>query len=361
MKVVFFANPGSVHVRRWLELARSAAIDVEGWSVDRIDEADLERWRTSVTVGGVFRYALAGLHMRMRHRTGRLVHAHNASGYGLMAWLSGGLYILTVYGSDVYLAPERGPIYRRLLRAILRSAARVTCTTPAMRDHLVLAYGIDPARIHMFSLGISLHQFYFSDEERLEARNALTLKDAVVIMSNRRMRPQYRVELLVHAFAILYARDPRYRLLLLEGDSIPEYARDIVQLIADKGLSNSVLVIRGFRTPAEVRRYLLASDVVVSIPTSDQMSAAVLEALACGTTLVAAQIPAYDELFREGLAYPAAVESPEALAASIERVPASTQQRTATRDKAENWVQRFHSDRAVLPHVLELYAGLANL
>ncbi|HJQ10040.1 MAG TPA: glycosyltransferase family 4 protein [Gemmatimonadaceae bacterium] len=358
---MFFANPNSVHVRRWLQLAESAGIEIEGWSVERLGHTIGSNWKTAMATGGAFRYAIAGLLMRLVPGSHTIVHAHSASGYGLMAWLSGRRYVLTVYGSDVYLARQRGLLYQKVLRKVLRRALLITCTTPAMREHLQTVYGIDAQRIRMFSLGIPLERFYLSIDERDRTRHALGFERATVITSNRRMRAQYRIDLIVRAFSVLSERDAGYRLILFEGDSEPGYVDAIARLISDANLGENVVVVSGFRAPDEVRTYLAASDVVVSIPTSDQMSAAILEALACGATIVASPIEAYEELFRDDLAIPASVDSAEALADSIAKAAAIRASSETASARTKEWLRQTQSDDTVVGHVMEFYSGTSAL
>jgi glycosyltransferase involved in cell wall biosynthesis len=355
MTGVYLANPNSVHVRRWLELLRAAGIAVHGYTVEAVEGTPHGRWSSLLTRGGPLRYALAGLRLRFLGVTDGIVHAHNASGYGLMALLSGRPYVLTVYGTEIYCVTSRGVIYRSLLGRIVRSARRITCTTPAMRDFLVENFDLDSRKIDMFSLGISSREYYFSEAERAEARGALGLDGSIVITSNRRMRPQYRIDLIVDAFARLRARDDRYRLILFEGDSNADYAAAIRRQVEALGLSGEVVILNGFHSSDTVRRHLLASDVVISIPTSDQMSASVLEALACGATVVAADIPAYRELFEKDLACCARVDSPESLAASISAAVETWSPRGSVREHVASWLDATHSDRAVLTEIRELY------
>jgi glycosyltransferase involved in cell wall biosynthesis len=355
MRAVYFANPNSVHVRRWLELVRGAGIDVLGLSAERVKGPVYGDWRETVTTGGVVRYVLAGALARAMAPRGDVVHAHNASGYGVMALLSGRPYVVTIYGTDVYSAPRRGPVYRWLLARVLRSAVRITCTTPAMREHVIRTFGIDPGNVQSFSMGFSA-QYYFSESEREEARRSLGLDDtAIVLTSCRRMQPQYRIETIVRAFALLRARDPRYKLILFEGDSLPEYVGAVRRLVQSLGVAEHVVVMDGFRHPAEVRRHLLATDLAISVPVSDQMSAAILEALACGAAVLAADLPAYAELFQGGLAERADVSSDAALAASVAAAAARMDDLRAGFGRRRAWLEQGHSDGAVTREILELY------
>jgi glycosyltransferase involved in cell wall biosynthesis len=333
--VTFLANPNSVHVRRWLDLLEHARVPVTGFTVHGGGRGAYGSWRTIWASGGALRYLVSGVSLRGKLQ-GRLVHAHNASGYGSMALLAGQPYVLTAYGSEIYRAAERGPLYERVLGRVLRRAAIVTCTSPAMRDHLLDRYGLDPARVWMFSLGCSTRDYYFSAEERRAARAELGLESALTVASTRRMRPMYRIDLIVRAFARLCAAE--------DG---------IAELVAQEGITEHVHIVRGMRSAPEVRKYLLASDVVISIPTSDQLSASILEALACGAMVGLSDLPVYRELFQRGLAARISTEGVGEFARGLRELCRLS--RTYDRGPAQRWIAEGESDPVVVQEIQRLY------
>ena len=311
-------------------------------------------WSEVTTWGGPMRYVLSGLRMRFKP-AGGTTHAHNASGYGAMALVSGKPYVVTVYGSEVYNADTRSWLYRALVNQVLKSAAAITCTAPAMADYLIRHFGIDPSRIHMFSMGISTADFSFDATERTAIRRELGVDNRLVITSNRRVRPQYRIDLLVRAFQILRAQSERFHLMILEGDATPEYAHSVRALVRDLGLEESVSWVTGMRGQSEIRRYLLASDIVMSLPDSDQLSASILEALAMQCSVCVSPLPAYRELLDAGLAHAVSVEGAEILAASIAAIAERPEAGRPSKASVREWLDVEHSDEAVSGKIVELY------
>jgi glycosyltransferase involved in cell wall biosynthesis len=348
MTVLFVANPGSVHVRRWLVLVGRTGTAVTGVTADTGPLPP--GWRRLVGRGGSLRYLLSGLLLRFC-RSKALLHAHNASGNGLAAYLSGGRYALTVYGTDVYGAGGRGPLYRWLLGRILRRACRVSCTTRAMAEHIAEQYAVPSQKIDMFSLGLPLDLFAPSADLRRSARRRFDLEGAYVLFANRRLRSQYRTELIIEAFARFHAQRPDSRLVLLEGDADPDHVVALEALIDNLDLDHVVRLIRGSCAPEGVHELLCAADVVISIPTSDQMSASVLEALACDCPLLLSDIPAYAELFALGLAHRADTASAVTLLDSILAMSASG----SMLSQARAWLQRWHSDEAAAQNIRLFY------
>ncbi len=62
-----------------------------------------------------------------------LLHAHYATGYGLLARLSGFRPLLTsIWGTDVYDFPAISPLHRWLLRGNLAAATAIASTSQCM-------------------------------------------------------------------------------------------------------------------------------------------------------------------------------------------------------------------------------------
>jgi glycosyltransferase involved in cell wall biosynthesis len=358
MKVNYFANPNSVHVHRWLGLVPQD-VEILGFTVHEVSASNSGAWRRTGWLSGAVRYVAAGLQLRFSRLEGAFIHAHNASGYGLMAYMSGAPYILTVYGSEIYAADTKGPIYRALMRRIVNNASIVTCTSRAMEEYLASVLGVRREAIDMFSLGIALDHFKASPEARQRARTRMNFDGLKVITSNRRMQPQYRIDLILNAFSIFRSQEPNSHLVLFEGDSDLEYKADLRRAIDQHRIADSVTIVEGMRSPAEVRDYLIASDIVISIPTSDQMSASILEAAACGCYLVVSAIDAYAEIISDGIAQAANVESPSTLADTMLDASRQLNVHSASGAKRMRWLEEHHSDTFVAGRIAALYRRAA--
>ena len=81
---------------------------------------------------GYFTHGRAVARLFERHRCD-LLNAHYATGYGLVATLSGVRpRLVSVWGSDVYDFPAASPLHRALLRRVLLGADQVASTSRAM-------------------------------------------------------------------------------------------------------------------------------------------------------------------------------------------------------------------------------------
>jgi len=299
--VDFLGNPASPHVRHWEMIMMRLDMEPVIHGIAHhfqpksvVAHARLlgPSWVSRIPIAAA--YVIAGLYLRYRsffkEECSGFVHAHNASGYGLSAWISGLNYGVTTYGTEIYAASQRGLVYRFVLRKILHRAKFITSASSQMTQTLVHDFDIPRSRIHEFYLGIS-DLFYYSECRRKERRNFLNIKvDEYLWIANRRVHPLYNTLELVHAFKKYADNNPLGRLVLLEGDADHVYLERVKQEISE---CSRITVISGFVTQQELCGWLCAADFAISIPRSDQLSSSILEAMSCGAVPVLGNLQSY--------------------------------------------------------------------
>jgi len=300
-KIDFLANPTSPHVRHWETVLIAGDIKPLVYGIPQHDGLMLVR--SVHTLGPTWarylpsslNYVLSGIWLRLgglgpSQSAPKFFHAHNTSGYGLVAWLSGVNYIVTTYGTEIYDAKNRGWLYRYLISKVLGKAILITSTSEQMTSALMSEFRVPREKIREFSLGVS-PIFCHSDYLREIARSELDISsDSKVWISNRRVHPLYRIKEIINAFDSFAKEYPDCYLIILEGDSDRSYFDDI-QALAEK--SQNVRLIRGFIPQSQLKSLLCASDFSISIPITDQLSSSILEAMACGVVPIINSIDAY--------------------------------------------------------------------
>jgi glycosyltransferase involved in cell wall biosynthesis len=364
--LTYIANPYSMHVPLWLEAAARCGLEV------RIETAECEgagppaavpvnyltpRW---VKGPAILRYLWAGVAARLRNRpTDELLHAHCSSGNGMVAWMSRHPYIVTTYGSEVLAANERGRLYRWLLGRVLQGAEAITATSPQMVEVLTERFDIPPERIHFFDLGLDTHTFCpASDEARRQLRAEVDIDtDETVWVALKRAVPMNRTLEMVQAFLDYAGTASEGKLVVLCGHADAGYVRQIRRLTASKAAGARVLLIDDWLNAADVAAWLQRADFALSVPTWDQMSNAVLEAMACGAIPILADIGGYRSLKDRGADVrwlpDVGVESLQEVFTETAALP--REQRRLKSTSGVEFIRRHYADRRVWELLQRLY------
>jgi glycosyltransferase involved in cell wall biosynthesis len=179
-----------------------------------------------------------------------------------------------------------------------------------MADAAVSEFGVARDRLAVSSWGVDTQLFRpYGGDERRRLREALGLpQNDVIVAAIRTTSETYRTRELLRAFA--KGRREGMHLVVNGGFTVGDrrraaaqtrYRREIQALARDLGPDRCTLIERTLPRK-DYAALLSCTDVAVSIPTFDQRSSSVLEALAVGTTVVASAIDPYRELQADGFA-----------------------------------------------------------
>ena len=254
-----------------------------------------------------------GLKSLVRRIKPDVLHAHYLSWYGWSAWLSGfHPYVITVWGSDVFVGPRESPMHRRWGRRTLTGADMVTAVSEDLaREAIELGARSEVTRIVQF--GFDPAVFYPAPPPGA-LRAAYDLTGHRVVLSPRGLTPLYRHEVAVAALARL---PQDVVLLLVKWQAQPEYLAQLEAAIREHGVESRVRWVPPIAHDQMADHYRLA-DVVVSLPTTDAFSVTALESMACGVPVVMAEVPSAHEGL--GVVDPTAIvagDDPAAVAAAI--------------------------------------------
>jgi glycosyltransferase involved in cell wall biosynthesis len=177
----------------------------------------------------------------------------------------------------------------------------VACVSAATRDEL-LKYGlVEPERAVVVPNGV--HPSCSPEPDQLADREAARFlgepaNDALEILHVGSTIPRKRIDVLLETFAAVRAQFPAARLIRAGG----EFTEKQVQLIGELELDRSVVVL------PELERNVLAAvyrraTVLLQPSEREGFGLPIVEALACGTPVVASDLPALREVGGEAVAY----------------------------------------------------------
>jgi D-inositol-3-phosphate glycosyltransferase len=177
---------------------------------------------------------------------------------------------------------------------VVEAADRLIANTLGERRELIELYAAEPDKVVVVPPGVDLE--LFSPGDRAAARAAVGLpQDAKVLLFVGRIQPLKAPEVLVGAAAELLARHPSWAgqlvVAILGGPSGSglEHPESLQQLAQQLGVTPQVRFVKPVPRPELVRWYRAAD--LVAVPSySESFGLVAVEAQACGTPVVAADV-----------------------------------------------------------------------
>ncbi len=191
---------------------------------------------------------------------------------------------------------RRSWMERRLAILGMKNAGRIAAKSHHLEAAIRKMSIQSPVDVNYW--GCNLRQF--TPGSRLEARAQLGLPASPkILLSPRAIEPRLNIHLIVEAFPAVLRRWPD-ALLVFIGRADLSYHKSITQTIARLGIGSNVRFC-GFVPMDQTVTYYRASDLVISLGNSEGFPNTLLEVMACGIPILAADIPQVRELLIDGV------------------------------------------------------------
>lgn len=218
--------------------------------------------------------------------------------------------VVTCHDLDTFqclLEPTQDPrsvLFRKMMQRTLsgfRRAARVTCDSVATRDQL-LAYDLVPA-VRTIVIPNGVHPSCSPEPNAVAEAAAARIIGAAQagrldILHVGSTIPRKRIEVLLQIFAKLPSLFPSARLLRVGGD----FTAEQLALVEQLALGQRVLVLPRIDSDVLAAVYRRAA-LVLQPSEREGFGLPVVEAMACGTPVVASDIPALREVGGDAAQY----------------------------------------------------------
>jgi L-malate glycosyltransferase len=219
-----------------------------------------------------------------------LVNAHFITVYGLLTLITDfHPLVVTAWGSDVLIQPRQNPLWRFIIRCVLRKSDLFTCLfdvdmlkndigklIPKSLDTASIPHGIDTSLFRKDINTTDLRQKY-----RINSCDP-------VIINIRGLLPIFDPDTFLKAVPLVIKTFPQAWFLMPCQN---EYRDPYIKLIEDLQIEKNVIIL-DWLTPQEVAQHLAIADIYVSTSLSDGASNALFEGMACELAPVVTDIPA---------------------------------------------------------------------
>ncbi len=281
VRVVAMHNPGS-KVQEYLdgiEVIRPRYLPEQLEILQKEGGGLPEVWRTyPFAKFAMFPFLVAhSLAVTRYSRDCDLIHA-NWTLSGAVAWWTKWIhqkpYIVTVQGSDIFKA-SRMPGVKTITKLCLQQSRQVIALSRSLAEHTV-RLGIDSSRVQIIPNGVDVDWFHPIPPDQREP----------IILFVGSLIERKGARYLIKAMPSILEKQPGYRLVIVgEG---PEEG-ELTKLVDQLGIRASVNFVGG-QTQDQVRRWMQKAKVFVLPSLEEGLGVVLLEALACGTPIVATKV-----------------------------------------------------------------------
>jgi D-inositol-3-phosphate glycosyltransferase len=237
------------------------------------------------------------------------------------------------------ITEHEAPLRIRVEHRLAREADRVVCASQHERHLLARLYDADPDRIAVVPCGVDLDLFRPQDGEA--ARRALGYSDERIILFVGRIEPLKGIDILINAAAQL-AEDSDCYVLIVGGDRGSRRQVSRLQgLASDLGIGERVCFL-GVVDHEKLPLYYSAADVCVVPSFYESFGLVALEAMACGTPVVASRVGGLTGTVRDGeTGYLISWRCPEPFAERLELLLGNEALRRRFGEAAREVVERY--------------------
>lgn len=284
-----------------------------------------------------------------------IVHAHYASSYGLLGVLSGfHPFVISVWGSDIYIFPKKTFIHKIILKYNLKKADKILSTSFAMAKE---TSKYTNKNIDVIPFGVDLD--VFKSKKVLDSYYAPFNSEDIIIGTVKSLEKIYGVEYLIKAFKIVLDKHKNLplKLLIVGGGSLK---KSLISLTKELKIDDKVKFV-GKIPYYDVCIYHNIIDISVFLSLSESFGVAVVEASACEKPVVVSNVGGLPEVVDNGLTgFVVPVKSEKKAAEAIEKLILNRDLRVKMGKNGRKKVKELYNWNNNFRDMNNVYIGLQN-
>lgn len=253
-------------------------------------------------------------------------------------------------------------------RKVLQAADRIVAATPAEKEQLVNLYGADESKLKIIPPGVDTCHFYPIPADEAKEVIGIPPEDRMLLYVGR-IEPLKGVEILIRAIAHMHGtgilEKCPHRLAIIGGD--PDLPSEVMntEMARLQGLCNELglgdlVVFLGKRSQDTLPYYYSAAEMVVVPSYYESFGMVALEAMACGTPVVASQVGGLAHLVQDDVnGYVVSDGDPIALGNCLMKLICEQETRERLGKQANIYAQAYDWEN-ISGQILSLYQKVVN-
>ena len=249
-------------------------------------------------------------------------------------------------------------------RDVLARVDRVIAATPAEKAQLEWLYKADMRKVVVVPPGVDVGHFYPIPVDEARQFIGLTL-DARMILFVGRIEPLKGLDTLIKAVACLRVKDlaEPVHLAVIGGDpdaAPEEMSAEMahIQRMCDELTVGKMVAFLGKRSQDTLPYYYSAAEVVVMPSHYESFGMVALEAMACGTPVIASEVGGLAFLVQDGVTgYHVPDEDDAALCEKLTLLLGDTQLRQTLGRNAAQYARNYAWEK-IAPQIVEIYSDV---
>lgn len=310
LKICYLADWRSIHTQRWLKYFFNNGHEIHLISDNPQECQELKDVKLyNFVIKGEDRVkkiswklylVLRSLRLRrlLKKINPDILHSHFVSYYGWWGAKSGfHPFVLTAWGSDIYVIPQESAIGKAQIEFALKNADLITSDAESLREETI-ALGASEKNNYVIQWGIDFKRFN-PDVKCDGLREKLGFDNSLVVLSPRSFISLYNIDVIIKSIPLVMREIPNVTFILMRGYGNQETENELNKLAQELGIEDKIRFI-DFVLREEIPQYYKLADILVSIPSSDATSSSLLEGMACGVAPIVSDLPSTREWIKDG-------------------------------------------------------------
>jgi len=275
-KILFLGESYRADAITWMKgLKEFGGFEIITWELQTPNNSKLNRFKR------ILEHFFSPVSIRkiIRNQKPDMVIAERTTSYGFLAALSGSKTIAIAQQGRTDLWPEGSVLYpfkKFIQKYAFKKAHLIHAWGPVMTIHMK-AIGVDMSKVLIVPKGIDLSLF-------TPSTNNSNKIEAIV---TRSLQPEYRHDSILKAFGILHQKGIDFSLTIVGDGTRLQYLKDLAKELQ---IENKV-TFTGRIPNTELPKLLQQSNIYISMPITEGVSASLFEAMACNCYPVVSDIP----------------------------------------------------------------------